>query len=126
MVTRAALAEPMSRAIQGLKPDQRIRPGGLATRKPLLLLRLPRVFLLRLAERSLLPLLFQEPPRSTARPVFRPAGMSSWPVLFAVYDTQDDQPIPLQLVDQKVRRTPNHPLHGSANPAWMAHSGLGQ
>ena len=76
MVTRAALAGPLGRAIQGLKPDRRIRPGGLATRKPLLL-RLPRVFLLRLAERSLLPLLFQEPPRSTARPVFRPAGMSS-------------------------------------------------
>jgi len=126
MVIRATLARPLGRAIQGLKPDRTIRPGGLATRNPLLLLRLPRVFLLWLAERSLLPLLFQEPPRSTARPVFRPAGMSSWPVLFAVDDTQDDQLIPLQLVDQEIGRTPNHPLQGSANPAWMAHSGLGQ
>ena len=37
----------------------------LETRKPLLLLRLPAVFLLRLAERRLFGLLFQEPPRKT-------------------------------------------------------------
>ena len=41
--------------------------GGLAKRKPLLLLRLEAVFLLRLAERRLFGLLFQEPPRSTRR-----------------------------------------------------------
>jgi hypothetical protein len=42
-----------------------------ATRKPRLLLRLRGVFLLRLAERQFLALLFQEPPRNTlARPVF--------------------------------------------------------
>ena len=37
----------------------------LARRKPLLLLRLSGVFLLRLAERRFVGLLFQEPPRST-------------------------------------------------------------
>jgi hypothetical protein len=37
----------------------------LAKRKPLLLFRLVGLFLLRLAERSLLGLLFQEPPRRT-------------------------------------------------------------
>lgn len=37
----------------------------LAKRKPLLLLRLSGVFLLRLAERKLFALLFHEPPRST-------------------------------------------------------------
>jgi hypothetical protein len=36
-----------------------------ATRNPLLLLRLPGSFLLRLAARQFLPLLFQEPPRKT-------------------------------------------------------------
>ena len=72
MVTRTSLFAPLSDENSGLKPVSINRPGGLATRKPLLLLRLPRVFLLRLAERTLLPLLFQEPPRTTARPVFRP------------------------------------------------------
>ena len=37
----------------------------LATRNPLLLLRFPVLFLLRLAERRFLGLLFQEPPRKT-------------------------------------------------------------
>jgi hypothetical protein len=35
------------------------------TRKPMLLLRLSGLFLLRLAERALSGLLFQEPPRNT-------------------------------------------------------------
>ena len=39
--------------------------GRATTRKPLLLLRSVGVFLLRFAERVLLPLLFQEPPRNT-------------------------------------------------------------
>ena len=44
----------------------RLWPGSvLATRKPLLLFRLPGSFLLRLVERRFLGLLFQEPPRST-------------------------------------------------------------
>ena len=43
--------------------------GGLASRKPRLLLRLPGSFLLRLADRSLRGLLFQPPPRSTRPPV---------------------------------------------------------
>ena len=38
-----------------------------ATRKPLLSFRLSGLFLLRLAERQFLGLLFQEPPRSTRR-----------------------------------------------------------
>ena len=39
----------------------------LAKRKPVLLFRLSGVFLLRLADRLLFGLLFQEPPRSTRR-----------------------------------------------------------
>ena len=58
--------------------------------------------------------------------VARDAGSRSWPVLFAVDDAQDDQLVILQLVDQEVRRTPNHPLQGAGNPALMSHSGLGQ
>lgn len=38
-----------------------------ASRKPMLLLRLSGSFLLRLAERALLALLFQDPPRNTRR-----------------------------------------------------------
>ncbi len=72
MVTRTTLFAPLGNENSGLEPVSINRPGGLATRKPMLLLRLSRVFLLRLAERILLPLLFQEPPRRTARPVFRP------------------------------------------------------
>ena len=41
--------------------------GGLASRNPRLLFRLSGVFLLRLAERTLRGLLFQEPPRFTRR-----------------------------------------------------------
>jgi hypothetical protein len=42
-------------------------PADTATRKPLLSFRLSGLFLLRLAERQFLGLLFQEPPRSTRR-----------------------------------------------------------
>jgi hypothetical protein len=60
--------------------DSRIPEAGVrattTTRKPLLLLRLSGVFLLRFAERQFLGLLFQEPPRNTRaillRPRFRP------------------------------------------------------
>jgi hypothetical protein len=41
--------------------------GSLAKRRPLLLLRLSVSFLLRLAERNLIGLLFHEPPRNTRR-----------------------------------------------------------
>ncbi len=46
--------------------------GGLARRKPALLLRLVGVFLLRFAERTLAGLLFQEPPRSARGPSIGP------------------------------------------------------
>src|SRR6056297_1448213 len=75
MVTRTALFVPLSNENSGSSPVAQNRSGGLATRKPLLLLRLPRVLLLRLAERTFLPLLFQEPPRSTARSVIGPAPL---------------------------------------------------
>ena len=41
------------------------KPSRKPTRKPRLLLRLPGVLLLRLAERKFVPVLFQEPPRLT-------------------------------------------------------------
>ena len=46
-------------------PHRLGRRSVLATRNPLLLLRFPVSFLLRLAERMFLGLLFQEPPRNT-------------------------------------------------------------
>ena len=46
--------------------------GGLARRKPWLLLRLVGSFLLRLAERTLAGLLFQEPPRTARAPPIGP------------------------------------------------------
>jgi hypothetical protein len=51
--------------------------GVLARRKPLLLLRLSGLFLLRFADRQFLGLLFQEPPRNTlnGRPVMPDAGI---------------------------------------------------
>ncbi len=66
MVTRTALFVPMSDENSGLLPVAINRPGGLATRNPLLL-RLPRLLLLRLAEWTFCPLLFHDPPRRTAR-----------------------------------------------------------
>ncbi len=48
------------------------RTGGLARRKPLLLFRLSGLFLLRFAERTLLGLLFHEPPRNTRSPPYGP------------------------------------------------------
>ncbi len=48
--------------------DRKCTPAAdTATRKPLLSFRLSGLFLLRLAERQFLGLLFQEPPRSTRR-----------------------------------------------------------
>jgi len=48
------------------------------TRKPILLLRLSRVLLLRLAERTLLDVLFQEPPRKTRlAPIGVPDGINT-------------------------------------------------
>ena len=44
---------------------RRVHEEAQTTRKPLLLFLLSRVFLLRLAERQLSGLLFQEPPRSS-------------------------------------------------------------
>ncbi len=43
--------------------------GGVASRKPLLSLRLAPPFLLRLAARTLAGLLFQAPPRTTRLPL---------------------------------------------------------
>ena len=60
MVTRATPAAAVAATVPG-------SAGGLARRNPWLLLRLPGVFLFRLAERTLSGLLFQEPPRSTRR-----------------------------------------------------------
>jgi len=56
----------------------------LATRNPLLLFLFVRLFLLRLAERQLLSLLFHEPPRNTAlRPY--PAQMSDFSKKFFAF-----------------------------------------
>jgi hypothetical protein len=46
-----------------LLPDKRVLGISHTTRKPILLLRLSGVLLLRVAERQLRGLLFQEPPR---------------------------------------------------------------
>ena len=55
------------------RPDsQGVGIAVLATRKPVLLFRLSGVFLLRLADRVLFGLLFQEPPRSTREAGRRP------------------------------------------------------
>ena len=49
--------------------------GLLATRKPLLLFLLPGLFLLRLAPRRFVSLLFHEPPRTTRdEPTSGPSG----------------------------------------------------
>ncbi|MDG4550188.1 MAG: hypothetical protein P9F19_07230 [Candidatus Contendobacter sp.] len=48
------------------------KAGGLARRKPWLLLRLAGSSLLRLAERTLAGLLFQEPPRTARAPPIGP------------------------------------------------------
>ena len=58
MITRATLTASVDTAILG-------QTGGLARRKPRLLLRLSGAFLLRFAERTLSGSLFQEPPRKT-------------------------------------------------------------
>lgn len=47
-----------------------LREGANTTRNPLLLFRFAGLFLLRLADRQFLGLLFHEPPRSTRRTPF--------------------------------------------------------
>lgn len=67
MVTRSALATP-GRCRDSGEKHANACSGGLESRKPMLLLRLPVSLLLRLADRAFSALLFHEPPRCTRWP----------------------------------------------------------
>ncbi len=71
---RSGLFSSLTRRTLIRRSRHRRARATTTTRNPILLLRLSGVFLLRLAERQLLPLLFHEPPRKTrsGAPRFHP------------------------------------------------------